>query len=67
MSERQILKYEELTLKLAEQQGYVTRDNVRELLNISNSQAYRILKKLADKEKLILIGTGRNARYEIIK
>lgn len=62
-----ILKYEELTLKLAEQQGYVTRDNVRELLNISNSQAYRVLKKLADKEKLILIGTGRNARYEIIK
>ena len=62
-----ILKYEELTLKLAKQQGYVTRDNVRELFNISNSQAYRILKKLADKDKLVLIGTGRTARYEIIK
>lgn len=62
-----ILKNEELTLKLAKQQGYVTRDNVRELLNISNSQAYRVLKKLADKEKLVLIGSGRNARYEILK
>ena len=62
-----ILKYEELILKLAKQQGYVTRDNVRELLNISNSQAYRVLKKLADKKKLVLIGTGRNARYVILK
>lgn len=61
------LKYEELTLKLAKQQGYVTRDNVRELLNISNSQAYRVLKKLADKDKLVLIGTGRTARYEVVK
>lgn len=61
------LKYEELSLKLAKQQGYVTRDNVKELLNISSSQAYRILKKLADKEKLVLIGTGRNARYELVK
>lgn len=62
-----ILKYEELILKLAKQQGYVTRDNVRELLNISNSQAYRVLKKLADKKKLVLIGAGRNARYVILK
>ena len=56
-----------MTLKLAKQHGYVTRDNVRELLNISNSQAYRALKKLADKEKSVLSGTGRNARYEVVK
>lgn len=61
------LRFEELTLALAKQQGYVTRDNVGELFNISDSQAYRVLKKLADKGKLILIGTGRNARYELVE
>lgn len=60
------LKYDELVMKLAEQQGYVTRDNVSELLNVSNSQAYRVLKRLADKKKLILEGKGRNSRYKII-
>lgn len=62
------VKYEELVLKLAnEQGGYVTRDNVSELLNISNSQAYRVLKKLADKGKLMLVGKGRTAKYDVIK
>jgi ATP-dependent DNA helicase RecG len=43
------IKYEELVLKLArEQKGSITRDNVIELLNVSDSQAYRILKKLAE-------------------
>ena len=61
------LKYEELVMKLAKQQGYVTRDNVSELLSITKSQAYRVLKKIADKEKLVLIGKGRSARYELKK
>lgn len=60
------LKYDELVLKLAKQQEYITRDNVSELLNISNSQAYRILKKLADKGKLVLLGKGRSSRYKIL-
>jgi len=34
------VKYEELVLKLAKKQGgYVTRDNVSELLNVNSSQA----------------------------
>lgn len=61
------LKYDELVLKLAKQQGFVTRDNVSELLNISSSQAYRVLKKLANKGTLVLIGKGRSARYELKK
>lgn len=61
------LKYEELVMKLTKQQGYVTRDNVSELLNITNSQAYRVLKKIADKGKLVLIGKGRSAHYELKK
>lgn len=57
------LKYHELVLKLAREQGYVTRDNVRELLNLSSGQAYRILKELSDKKELVLVGKGRSARY----
>lgn len=61
------LKYNQLVLELAKQQGYVTRYNVSELLNISNSQAYRILKKLANKNCLNLVGKGRTAKYELVK
>lgn len=61
------LRYNELILKLAEQQGFVTRDNVSGLLNISLSQAYRLLKGLVNKNKLILIGTGRLAKYKLVK
>ena len=59
------LRFEELICKLAGQQGYVTRDNVSELLNISTSQAYRLLKKLTGEKKLVLVGRGRAARYEL--
>lgn len=61
------LKYEELVIKLVKQQGYVTRDNVSELLSVSNSQAYRVLKKLADKNMLVLVGKRRTSKYELIK
>lgn len=61
------VKYEDLVMKLAKQQGYITRDNVSDLLNITNSQAYRVLKKLADKKKLILVGKGRAAQYELVE
>ena len=44
----------------------ITRDNVIKLLNVTPSQAYRLLKKLTDKEMLRLVGTGRNAYYEIV-
>lgn len=62
------VKYEELVLKLAKQQGgQVTREDVGELLNISDSQAYRVLRKLADAGKLVLVGRGRAAKYHIVK
>ena len=60
-------KYEELIMKLAaNQNGSVTRDNVVDLLGINPSQAYRVLKKLTEKGKLKLVGSGRAARYEIL-
>ncbi len=60
------MRYEELVLKLAkEQNGCITRKNVCDLLNITTSQSYRILKKLADKGQLQLVSTGRNAKYKL--
>lgn len=61
------LRYEELILKLVKQQGYVTRSDVGKLLNISDGQAYRILKKMSDNNKLVLVGNGRIAKYKIKK
>ena len=57
-------KYEELIMKLAaNQNGSVTRDNVVDLLGINPSQAYRVLKKLTEKGKLKLVGSGLIDRY----
>lgn len=61
------LKYEELVLKLAKQQGYIKREHVSELLNIGDSQAYRILRKLTEKGRLVLVGKGRSAKYKCLK
>lgn len=50
---------------VTKQNGMITRDNVVELLNVSTSQAYRLLKKLTEKGKLELVGSGRKAFYAI--
>lgn len=57
------LRHSELVLKYAKTQGYVTRGNVAELLHISPPQAYRLLKNIADENKLKLDGKGRSAKY----
>lgn len=61
------LRYEEMILKLARQQGYVTRANVAELLSITLPQAYRLLQKLVDEEQLALVCKGRYAKYALIE
>lgn len=62
------VKYEAWIMELVKQQnGTITRDNVVELLNVTPSQAYRLLKKLTGKNKLKLIGSGRAAHYELIE
>lgn len=60
------LRYEELIIKLAREQGYVTRGNVAELLNLSPPQAYRIIMKLKNKGLLELQGSGKHAKYILI-
>lgn len=54
-------------MELAQKQGgTIARDNVIELLNVTPSQTYRLLKKKTDKEKLRLVESGRNAHYGIV-
>lgn len=60
------LRYEELIIKLAKEQGYVTRGNVAELLNLSPPQAYRIILKLKNKGLLELKGKGKQAKYVLV-
>ena len=61
------VKYEAWIMELANKQGgKITRENVVELLNVTPSQAYRLLKRLSDKGKLELVGIGRKAFYQLI-
>ena len=57
------LRYKELVMKLAVEQGEISRANVIDLLHVAPSQAFRILKRLADAEELELISKGRGAKY----
>ncbi|MCR4656979.1 MAG: putative DNA binding domain-containing protein [Lachnospiraceae bacterium] len=62
------VKHEALVMELVDKQnGKVTRENVIDLLNVSGPQAYRLLKKLTDKGKLKLVGSGRKAYYVYVK
>lgn len=61
------VKYEAWIMELVQKQGgKITRDNVVELLNVTPSQAYRLLKKMSDKGRIKLVGNGRSAYYELI-
>lgn len=63
-----VVKSEAWIMELAQKQnGRITRDNVVELLNVTPPQAYRLLKKLTEKGKLRLVGSGRSAYYEMIE
>ena len=60
------VRYEELIMKLArKREDGIARKDVCELLNVSKDQAYRLLKKLVDKNELKLIGSGNTTRYII--
>lgn len=57
------IKYQELIMKLADTQGYVTTKDVAELLNITIVQARYLINKLLDNNILIKTGTSRNTKY----
>lgn len=57
------MRFRELVMKLAGTQGFVTRGNVAELLQITPPQAYRVLHRLVGDDLLDLEGKGKYARY----
>lgn len=61
------LRFPELVMKLAKQQGCVSRKDVVELLHISPSQAYRLLRKMVEDGQLTRQGNTISARYYIEK
>lgn len=60
------VRYPELVMKLAERQGgsVATRD-VEGLPRLHRKQAYRLLVKLVEEGKLVLVGRGGGAHYEV--
>ena len=59
------IRYQELIMQFAKQQGYIKRADVVELLHVTKPQAYRLLSKLADCGALRLEGKGAGAKYII--
>ncbi len=57
------LRYPELIVKLAKQKGSISRKDVIELLHVSPPQAYRLLKKMVEDQKLIRQGNTSAAHY----
>lgn len=61
------VRYKELVMTLARRKEYITRGDVIELLHVSSSQAYRLLKKLVEGGLLALDGTTSAAKYTLKK
>ena len=61
------VRYKELVMTLARRKEYITRRDVIELLHVSPSQAYRLLKKLVEEGLLTLDGTTSAAKYTLKK
>lgn len=57
------VRYSELVLKLAKQQGSITRSDVAELLHINPPQAHHILKRLVQGGELEPMGEKRGRKY----
>ena len=58
------VRYPEMVMQFAKENGgTITRGDVMELLHLTKSQAYNLLKKMVDDDKLDSKGTTRNAYY----
>ena len=58
------LHQEKIIQDFVVQNGSISRNEARKILNITSPQAYRILKKMADKSLLSLEGKGRSSFYK---
>lgn len=61
------IRYDELILHLAKNQGFVKRADVIDLLHVAAPQAYRILANLVKRGHLTLAGKGASAKYVLSK
>ncbi|MBR3631271.1 MAG: putative DNA binding domain-containing protein [Oscillospiraceae bacterium] len=60
------VRHPEMVMQFArENGGTVTRGDVMELLRLSKSQAYNLLKKMVEDGKLVAEGSRRNAFYKL--
>lgn len=62
-----VMRHKELVLKLARKKPCITRKDVIELLHVSGSQAYRLLKKLVQEGHLTTTGSTSAAKYTVKK
>ena len=62
------IRYPELVLKLARtQNGIITKQDICDLLKITPSQAYSLIKKLQIENKIYLLNGGKYTKYKIIE
>ena len=59
-------RYPELIINLAKKTDYLSRADVVELLHVSTSKAYNLLKKLVDRGLLEPVNKGHYAKYHYI-
>ena len=60
------IRYPELVLKLARtQNGIITKQDICDLLKITPSQAYSLIKKLQKENKIYLLNGGKYTKYKI--
>ena len=61
------IRYPELVMKLANtQNGIITKQDVIELLKVSPSQAYTVIKKLQGEGRLKLLCGGKYSKYKVV-
>lgn len=62
------IRYPELVLKLARtQNGIITKQDICELLKITPSQAYTLIKKLQRENKIYLLNGGKYTKYKVVE
>lgn len=62
------IRYPELVMKLAKtQNGIITKQNIIDLLNVTPSQAYKLIKQLQSENKIMLLNGGKYAKYKIVE
>lgn len=59
------LQQEQMILQYVEKHGKITRREAAELCQLSPDQAYRLLSKMVQSGRLVLVGTKKGAKYKL--